>query len=366
MTDRSPGRSTPEQGAQPEKGALMVRVGQVDYPLRIRGKPVTRLYPGWRAVAFEPALLPMPVLYLQDEEGRDAFWLFDRTLNYRASALADLTPEERSVIVGAIAPFFHALRESVFCEMCPGPMTGAAPAAVARMPALLRDDLLRCWLASLPSMRHVGVADDGDRSALTLPDGVVFETAVLRQMLPAAYGLAEQAAPVVLSPTGRSVLRGHHVLAENGLNVTRFVDPEVNAVFYLGAVHERGMNEDAAPFLYCPQVDMIVGDASAGAFDALPLRLLSWFAGDPARSAAIPKQTVVRMSAGFSLGSASSLSLEGAGVAAARPAAGVAIDGRVEDLLNAAQVGDAFQGRVVGAQHATPEDEAAIGEVPEA
>ncbi|OUJ10976.1 hypothetical protein HK28_04855 [Acetobacter sp. DsW_063] len=344
----------------------MVRVGQVDYPLRIRGKPVTRLYPGWRAVAFEPALLPMPVLYLQDEEGRDAFWLFDRTLNYRASALADLTPEERSVIVGAIAPFFYALRESVFCEMCPGPMTGTAPAAIARMPAFLRNDLLDRWLESQPPLRQVGAGGDGDRSSLALQDGVVFDIAVLRQMLPAAHGLAEQVEPVVLSPTGRSVLRGHHVLAENGLSVTRFVDPGVNAVFYLGVAPELGAKEGASPFLYCPQVDLIVGDATSGTLDALPRRLLSWFSADPARAAALPRQTVVRMSAGFSLGSASSLSLGGTTARIVRSEAGAAITGPVDDLLSAAQVGDAFQGRCFVGATTTPEGEATAGGVPEA
>lgn len=365
VTDRNPGRSTPEHGARPEKGALMVRVGQVDYPLRIRGKPITRLYPGWRAVAFEPALLPMPLLYLRDDEGRDAFWLFDRTLNYRASALADLTLDERSMIVGAIAPFFHTLRKSVFCEMCPGPISGAAPAAVARMPALLRDDLLNRWLESQPPLRQVGAGGDGDRSSLASQDGVVFDIAVLRQMLPAAHGLAEQAEPVVLSPTGRSVLRGHHVLAENGFSVTRFFDPEVNAVFYLGVAPELGAKEGASPFLYCPQVDLIVSAVASGTLDALPRRVLSWFAADPARAAALPRQTVVRMSAGFSLGSASLLSLGGTTAQTVRSGAGAAIAGPVDDLLSEAQVGDAFQGRFVGAA-TTSAGEATAGGVPEA
>ncbi|NHO32889.1 hypothetical protein [Acetobacter fallax] len=271
--------------------AFVIRVGNNAFPLRIRGQPIQRLYPGWHIYALNVTLLPMAVALLRDEGGAEAYWLFDGELNYRASTFGDLDEEERSAVVGAIAPFFRSLAGNSLGAMKQVPTERAE--AVRNLSPVLRDELLAAWLEQFPQPRCVARKALPQGSLSFAPDALPLASTSLAPLLSAADGLSEEPFPLVLSPYGQSVLRGHHVLRDDDLVLTRFVEPAMKTVFYLGMGKVPGENTPWEPVLYSPRSDLIMTDLPAAWASQIPARLLSWFMADPAHVSAAPDEVVM-------------------------------------------------------------------------
>ncbi len=287
--------------------AFVIRVGNHAFPLRIRGQPIRSLYPGWRIHALHVTLLPMAVAQLRNDAGAEAYWIFDSALDYRASLFDDLDEEEQSGMVDAVAPFFSSLVRSSLEAVKQSPSENAE--LIRNLGAPLRDALLAAWLRRFPPPRCV-TPRALPETTLSFPDDVMpLAPKALAPLLSAAAGLTEQPLPVILSPWGHAVLRGHHVLKDIDLSLTRFADPQANIVLYLGTARLSAENDETAPVLCCPQLDLIVTDLPSDRAGQIPQRLLSRFTADPTHVSAAPAALLMQFGAGgnFTLGSASSL-----------------------------------------------------------
>lgn len=272
------------------------------FRLSVHGQPVRHFYPGWRAFALHMSLLPLPVLRLRHDSGGEAFWLLDRHFNYRASTLDGLSGTEREGMMEAVAPFFSALRAQALAAVTPVPVVNGAGLQNLG-PALLEELLTAWWMGATPPL-CVPVAQ-----ALTGTEEGMFSFGIeaLSRLLPLAGELARLATPVILSPSGRSVLRGLPVLRERDLSLIRFADPAQETVFYLGC-GERG-DGPSLPLLYCPQVNLVVTDLPAAWAGEVPRRLLGRFACQPDLLAEVGEGSVLQFGATdrLMLGAASSL-----------------------------------------------------------
>ncbi|WP_173570408.1 hypothetical protein [Acetobacter conturbans] len=302
------GTSAQDKAYPEDDGRIIVNLDGQSHTLNVNNQPLRRFYPGWAPFALHVSLLPNPVLRLRHDDGLEAFWIFDRTFNYRASRFEDLTPEEQDTLVDSVAPYFRTLVTTALEALRPGevPLTEK----VRNLGRILCENLLSAWLQRFPPPGCFTAAMLPAEGLSFRPDTPPLKAAALTQLLSIAKGLAAKSTPVVLSPYGGAVLRGYTVLRLRDMELTRFADPHANIVLYVGTVHPADDAEISV--IYCPQQDIILMERQNDVAELIPLRLLSRFIGDARYVEEAPQELTIEFGqagspGGFTLGAASSL-----------------------------------------------------------
>lgn len=252
----------------------------------LEGKPVERLYPGWRAVERRPVRAPFEVVLFREEaSGREACWWLESGA-YRASHVLALDPATRARLLAGMDPLFRPLAE--------GALRGAAAEGTpsgADLPVTAVRELAGSWMAD-----HAP-----DLAVISPRDAIAAEGRITRERLARLLAARRTEGPlVVASPFSDLPLRGQLALDLGaGVTACRFEDAPEGAVFYL--IWEDGKAE---PGLYDPDGHVLIADARLGPL--LPGWILAWYAGHPEHAGAISAARPFLME-DFGLGRASSL-----------------------------------------------------------
>lgn len=117
------------------QGVHRIRDGERAYPLRMGDRPVS-LLPGWRIPRVSSLFFPLFIADLQHEDGRSAYWFFDRQGNHRGDHWSRLPEAASAVLAGHAAAILEELWQDLVAH--PGDRTSEQVAAFLALPAGIR------------------------------------------------------------------------------------------------------------------------------------------------------------------------------------------------------------------------------------
>jgi hypothetical protein len=235
------------------------------YVLRMGGQPAS-LLPGWRIVRISSLFFPLFVADLQHEEGRAAYWFFDRHGNHRGDHWKLLSEPAAGVLAGHSAAIVEDLWQDVVAS--PGDRTRDHVEAFLALPTGIRHaifDFLHSpprsvsttaiWSMDEPPTETMAYVAQTERGPALLNHAHLHEN-LLRQIHRQNVVLANEGVITWPSPIdGRELpTSGFALLLDNQGFAYRVQDLDVGLTFYIIAFewHFRTFA------LYLPENDLLI------------------------------------------------------------------------------------------------------------
>ncbi len=217
-------------------------------PIRLAGQPVAAFGPGWHGKHVYAGFAPVYLLELRHDNGDEATWYLDATMNRTGGELHELTAETRVLIARRYAELSGSHWEALLASPSPAWPAGAGDVAtindgvlnartlkgIAHLPCAATDDQVE-WvgIADIQFGGSVLVREGGTDRHISVDHLRTILSGDLQENFLGALDAGTLSFP---SPvTGRPTTRVHALYIDHMLLLYRCVDEEHSFVFYIVA-----------------------------------------------------------------------------------------------------------------------------------
>lgn len=265
----------------------------------IDGKPVTKLYPGWKALARLKITPELEIVHFRElENGKDALWWLDKEGRHIASHAMALSEEQKNRLLAYLEPLMAPLQMNMQ-RIMPEPLPPEAEeirTLFLNLPYVLLFELVTVWCSIKISQTLTFSPEEIVNISMEVARDhpVSFSQERIRETLATSFSTTQ--CVMAPSPFSKASLSEQLKFRVPGGPFARFIDQEAQVVFYLFWL-TRHAPEDYSPentdvvFSY-PRERLLIGDSRLASLVPLWLMLFFLFYND--RLSALPSE-------GFSL-----------------------------------------------------------------
>lgn len=248
----------------------------------IDGRPVTKLYPGWKALSHFNVTPELDVIHLKElENGKDALWWLDKDGRYLASHATVLPQDQKDRLIAYMEPVLAPLQMNM---QCPVPVALPAEAekirvSFIRLPYPVVLEVMSLWCQKKLSQTMIFSPDAIIGASIKL-DGdhiVTFSQESLHQVLKTP--LTQEKAIYARSPFSDRFITAQIESQSIEGPFARFFDADSQVIFYIfwqPSPSNKNLEQDSKKIVfYYPRGCLLIGDYAAS--ELIPLWLMLFF-----------------------------------------------------------------------------------------